>query len=263
MKKVVRGFYLGLVALLVIGCTSEDSETGKVESSVQSQSSDKKAVKRNIVTLNGSKVSSSGEPKRAEIELKLKDAGIPQGAQKMDGYMRMAVVTSGIMSTNDQSDIALSQCLATSGLKALDMLLASLGGQEIRSRLTKNNVETQPTDSLMMDGEIPLAFNTDEGFVLYNVRSQRTSKTRILEGQRYKFFNQKIRVSGELGSVCAYESSSDEDGTQQSWDCDIQAVNKLFRHDQKGSKQNVTAVWFGSELDGSQCYSAFVFKIPQ
>ena len=266
MRNVVHWATLIFVTLM-IGCSSEDSETPKVESSNQTQLSAKKPVeRRHTATLNGAPISSTGDPNYEDVELYLINAGIPQGAQKMDGYMRMAVVTSGNMSTNDQSDIALSQCLATSGLKALDMLLASLGGQEIRSRLTKNNVETQPTDSLMMDGGTALTFNTDDGSVRYKIQSRLesvTPTTPIPDLNKNKILTKAIQVSDDSGAVCAYESSSDEDGRQQSWDCDIQAVNKLFRHNQKGSTQNVTAVWLGSELDGSQCYSAFVFKIPQ
>ena len=247
MKNVVWGFYLSVVTLLMIACSSEDPEASKVESSVQSQLSAENAVKR-TTTLNGATVSSAGDVNSAAVSRYLKNAGIPQGIRKMDDHTLLVVKTYGIMSTNNQSDTALSECVATSGLRALKNLSSAVGVEEIRSQDGETNRETQ----------LPLTFDTDEGSVRYRIQSRATTVTTMLAGERYKSFNEDIQMSGERGSVCTYE----KEGSRKQWNCDIQALNNLFRHDQKALKRNIIAKWIHSELDGAYCSSAFGFKIP-
>jgi hypothetical protein len=184
----------------------------------------------------------------------------------VDGYTLFGLITSGVMSTGDQSDTAISQCVATSGLIALGDLARSLGQQEAHSQLKKTNIKAQPPKRMVLDGGTALTFNTDDGSVRYKIQSRFVSvtpTTPIPDLNKNKILTTYIQVSDDSGAVCAHESSSDKDGSQRSWDCDIKAVNKIFRHDQNEFKQNVTAKWLGSELDGSWCYSAFVFKVQQ
>src|SRR6056300_380922 len=145
MSNIVPWAPLIFVTLTMIGCSSEDPETTKVGSSNQTQLSDKKSVDRHAVTLNGMTVSLTGNPNRVEVVGYLRERGMQQGFKKTDNGMAAIMVVHGIMTTGTKGETALSQCIATSGLMALDKLSNSLGGQDVRSQLKKNSIEAQPT----------------------------------------------------------------------------------------------------------------------
>ena len=267
MRLGSRRFFILLILLNIAGCSSEDAETTQVSSSNKTASLTEQSLEGSSVTINGTTTPLKGRPNLADVKLNFENAGIRQGFTSLDDYMLYAVITDGVMSTGDQSNIALSQCVATSGLVAMDKLWGAVGGQEVGSKLETNRDETQAAETLESIAGMTLPFNTSNGITRYKIVSeQEITSTHTLEGEDYMSSTRAIQLSDESGKVCTLDESLTKRGTQQStqqsWDCDIQALNRLFKNNQNALTQYVGVKWIGSEMEGSRCSSAFVFRIP-
>ena len=272
MTSIDRSLVAFVMMLLTLGCSSEsdDDDKGRNDLSPREKIEQKTSQRLSTIVerrtspteghqifLNGIHVPSRNfsSSARMKVEDVLVSQGLQTGLSIENQVKRLIVISEGVVTSPIESEAAVLECAATSGIRAFRHFKEMSQGSSINESI--RGPEAESSNVISSSSE---KIATASGMQSYTFSSSSSSSRTVFEGRVVDKSIDKISMNIGSDFGCSYRSSAEEKKTI--WTCDIEPMARIFNSRFSVDKSLISITMLTTEIGEGHCASAFAFQFP-